>query len=215
MREPRKVVFMKSLNAGSAFLLAIAFVVLPGCGQSTLGGGGPGGGGASAPSATVNGKIADRTLSPAYAIAAQGIDDPAYPNQISIILSNVEDLCGFLKEAADTPGLTKANLLDLALVLGATSATGSPVVAGTYSPNDNPGDDAYALTAGYNSLDANCMGNTGEATTGSVTLTSIGAVYSGTFDLMFGTDHVTGTFDAPFCEVGPIVGGGSGMVCQP
>jgi hypothetical protein len=53
---------------------------------------------------------------------------------------------------------------------------------------------------------------------GSVTVCNAGASLAGTFDLTFGTDHVTGTFDAPLCDwnVDASAGGGDGgAACMP
>jgi len=41
-----------------------------------------------------------------------------------------------------------------------------------------------------------------QASSGTVTFTSVGSRYAGSFELSFGFgEHVTGTFDAPVCPV--------------
>jgi hypothetical protein len=173
---------------------------------TTTGTGGPS-------SATVTGTLAGRTLSPAYAIALKGVDDASYPNQISIFIANQPNLCALAQSQASNPNTQKANMLDLILVLGETNASGPAVTPGTYTPSTMPDE----LTAGYTSLDANCMGADSEETAGSVTVTAAGASFAGTFDLTFGADHVTGSFDAPLCDLSLDGGSASdaGMVCQP
>jgi len=196
----------------SATLLLIG---LTACSSSTSTGGT--GGSAAAGSATVTGTLSGRTLSPAHAVALKGVDDSSYPNQISVFIANQADPCALVQSLAGDPNAQKANLLDLILVLGETDANGPAVTPGTYTPSTMPDE----LTAGYTSLDANCQGPQTEETAGSVTVTAAGASYVGTFDLTFGADHVTGSFDAPLCALnldggaGGSGAGDGGTVCQP
>jgi hypothetical protein len=65
-----------------------------------------------------------------------------------------------------------------------------------------------ANTATFENLDATCssdndagMPTKTSASSGTVDFTCIdGHAVVGTFDIMFGTDHVTGSFDAPLCN---------------
>jgi hypothetical protein len=59
-------------------------------------------------------------------------------------------------------------------------------------------------TVTFTHLDSNCMsgdgGSVGSSATGSLTLSCVdGNAVVGTFDIMIGSDHVTGSFDAPVC----------------
>lgn len=64
-----------------------------------------------------------------------------------------------------------------------------------------------ALSVQYAAYDQTCNSPNGEsATAGSVTLTGVSAcTASGTFDITFGSDHVTGSFRAAACA--PVDGG--------
>ncbi len=189
---------------------ALLFIGLTACSSSSTGGTG---GDAATGTATVTGTLSGRTLSPARAVALEGADDPSYPNQISIFIANQADPCALLQSLGADPGAQQANLLDLILVLGETDANGPAVTPGTYTPTTMPDE----LTAGYTSLDASCQGSDNEETAGSVTVTAAGASYVGTFDLTFGADHVTGSFDAPLCALSLDGGtsGDGGTTCQP
>jgi hypothetical protein len=68
--------------------------------------------------------------------------------------------------------------------LGPVAAPGKPVLAGAY----------------WDSVDASCQIATTNATGGTVTITAVSASQlTGSFDLMFGNDHVTGSFVASNC----------------
>ena len=65
---------------------------------------------------------------------------------------------------------------------------------GTYNAGSN------GLFPQYATFDARCSSPSGEsAGGGSVVVTSVAPTITGTFDLFFNSDHVTGTFDAPIC----------------
>jgi hypothetical protein len=199
----------------AVFPCLLLSTLLAACSSSSSSGGSGGGGNTTSTStgsgpadAVVTGTILGRSLSPAYAVAVKGIEDPAYPNEESIIIADTGDLCSFVQNAS---AVHKANLLDLVLVLGETEATGPAVTPGTYTPSTMPDE----LTASYDSFDANCMDMSGEQTGGSVTITSVGDSFKGTFDVTFGSDHVTGSFTAPVCVVNLDGGMGvGGAVCE-
>jgi hypothetical protein len=78
-----------------------------------------------------------------------------------------------------------------------------PPAAGTYSVGALVIDHAVGLFA---ATDASCnvLSPPGvvQASSGTVTFTSVGSRYAGSFELSFGFgEHVTGTFDAPVCPV--------------
>jgi len=80
-----------------------------------------------------------------------------------------------------------------------------PPTAGTYSVGALVIDHAVGLFA---ATDASCnvLSPPGvvQASSGTVTFTSVGSRYAGSFDLTFGFgEHVTGTFDAPVCSADP------------
>jgi hypothetical protein len=64
--------------------------------------------------------------------------------------------------------------------------------------------------------DAACeLGNVTQATAGKITFTSVGSRYTGSYDLSFGADHVTGNFDAPLCAgIDPIAIGQQTLGCE-
>jgi hypothetical protein len=77
--------------------------------------------------------------------------------------------------------------------------------AGTYMVTDTQGSNGAVAEA--NVLDASCVNvadNDVLATAGTINLTTAsGGVFAGTFDLTFGADHVTGSFDATQCASKP------------
>jgi hypothetical protein len=171
-------------------------------------GGSSGGTAAIGGSATLSGTLGGRTLDVMNPFAAKGIDDPTYPEQVTIILADLPNLCSFL-QTATAANERKANLFDLLIVLG--GATDLAVTSGTYSVS------ALSVNAQYAIGDAACQQSSAVATAGTVTITSVGASVIGKFDLTFATDHVTGNFDAPFCNIparSPDAGSGDGgLVC--
>jgi hypothetical protein len=94
-------------------------------------------------------------------------------------------------------------------------ASAGPLTAGTYgvpTPSDG-GSMASAAFATYDALDPTCLVTSNETTTsGSITITAVSSMQvTGTFDLTLptangmsmptgGTDHVTGSFAAPYCS---------------
>jgi hypothetical protein len=155
-------------------------------------GGSSGGTSAIGARATLSGTLGGRTLDVVDPFAAKGVDDPTYPERVTIILADLPNLCSFL-QTATAANETKADLFDLLIVLG--GSTNLAVTAGTYSVS------ALSVNAQYAIGDAACQQSGAEATAGTVTITSVGASVIGTFDLTLATDHVTGNFDAPFCNV--------------
>jgi len=171
-------------------------------------------------SATVNGTLGGQTLHAVDAVALKGAYDSSYPGIVTIFIANVPDLCSLLKQTAavGASNTAKANLFDIGFTLGATEAT-STVVAGTYTPSSQPNE---LDTAGWDSYDATCkVTHDPGYSAATVTLTSVGAVYAGTFDMAFnGGDHVTGSFSAPLCDVSSAASAGdagkdAGPVCLP
>lgn len=67
------------------------------------------------------------------------------------------------------------------------------------------------LSAQFTEFDGTCQSPAGEsASSGTITFTRVDdCAVTGTFDLMFNTDHVTGTFAAPACATAPDGGASS------
>ncbi len=157
---------------------------------------GAGGGAAAASgSASVDGSVDNRSISPAYAFAVNGPSTTGGTGQTQprIIVSDDPDLCSYFAAAATGK---RANTFYLQFVMGGLS--NAPLSARTYTSYSL---DGYPdLSAEYVGYDYTCEYSNGVLTTGSVTLTGVGATYTGTFDLTFDTgDHVTGNFTAPLC----------------
>ena len=150
--------------------------------------------------ATVNGTPGGQPLSPAYAIAFKGVNDAAYPNQISVFISDIDNLC----ELARTGG--QASFGAMIFVLGQTDSAAPPVGPGTYTATGSPDEGNLGY---YNGVTLLPPGNNGVcggtfiagADGSSVVVSGAGASITGTFDVTFGPDHVTGSFDAPLCNL--------------
>lgn len=176
-----------------------------------------GDGGAS----TVTGTVGGKPFTPVDTIALKGVYDPSYPGIVTIVMGNMPNLCALFQQLAGLPGdhAAKANFVDLGFSLGATSST-STVTAGTYTLNSSPNE---LDSAGWDTYDAACnAAHSPGASTATVTLTSVGAAYAGTFDMTFadGT-RISGSFDAPLCTLdvpdaaGGTPSGDGGTVCLP
>jgi hypothetical protein len=116
-------------------------------------------------------------------------------------MGNMPNLCALFQQLAGLPGFhaAKANLVDLGFTLGATSST-STVGVGTYTPSGSPNE---LDSAGWDTYDGACNATHSPGTSAAtVTLTSVGAVYAGTFDMTF-TDgnRISGSFNAPLCTL--------------
>jgi hypothetical protein len=107
----------------------------------------------------------------------------------------------------------------LAVVFGIQSGNSvAPPTAGIYTVH------TLATISGFQGMvaaaqfavdDASCNATTGpiEATSGTLTVTRVDATgYTGTFDLTFGTDHVTGTFNTGTCSA---LGTVTSFTCPP
>ena len=76
----------------------------------------------------------------------------------------------------------------------------SSLTTGTYAVGSN-GIDAQFVT-----FDATCNSPTGESGGGTILVTQASPSISGTFDLYFNADHVTGSFDVTSCSPAPTDG---------
>ena len=111
-------------------------------------------------------------------------------NNVEIALSSAADAC---TSTVQHPGETA-----LLLLLSGTQA-GTYTVMDAQVPN--------SAVAEGNVLDSSCVNNADNdvlASSGTIDLTTAsGGVFAGTFDLTFGADHVTGSFDATQCATKP------------
>jgi hypothetical protein len=119
-------------------------------------------------------------------------------NALCIYLTNEPNPCAMFASLLATPGALKANFTMFILALGPTS----PVTAGSYAMVTDATDGNIVIDAQWSSYDATCAETKGAFTQASVDLTSVGAVYTGTFQASYGNGHsVSGSFNAPLCNV--------------
>lgn len=173
-------------------LLQGALVAVIACGGSGGNAGGPAG------SATFSGSIHGAPFVPRDAISAN-VSGLAGQSG-AVVLSSTPGLCSQLT-GGKAPKDTQL-LIVTALKQQPDHTTAAPTSPGTYT--------VFALDSAafavFVSLDTSCQdrGPSADAfgSSGSVTFTSVGDRYAGSFDLTFdATDHGTGTFDAPGCPV--------------
>jgi hypothetical protein len=129
--------------------------------------------------ATVTGTLLGNTVAPMDAVSSTDNQNSPY-----VLASDYANACAV--------GLnnTKANSNTITFSLMTTN----PFAARTYAvPNE--------IDVEYWQYDATCTNIASTAgTSGSVTVTKADACsVAGTFDVTFGTDHITGTFTAPAC----------------
>ena len=191
--------------------MRIALVVFVALGLSCGGSSGPATG-----TAAFSGSVRGQSLTPHDATAsvlsfsANGVPGSA----AFIAITSSSGLCSMLSGGKE-PKSTRYLVLTAFQVQPNYSAA-PPPAPGVYSVGALSIENAVALIT---ATDASCQVVTPEtvaATSGSITFTSVGNRYAGSFDLTFGLgDHVTGTFDAPVCAglAGLSPGTGS-LTCQ-
>ncbi len=132
---------------------------------------------------SVQGTVAGQSLS-----AADSVFYTLTPQTTVVGIDSVPNLCSYALKNE----LPK-NLVSLGFFVS------PPITApGTFTI-----DQTKAVTAIWITRDATCAGTSVDATAGSITITSLSTTnMSGTFDVMFGQDHVTGSFNASSCEHG-------------
>ncbi|HEX4458568.1 MAG TPA: hypothetical protein VIA18_11400 [Polyangia bacterium] len=166
-----------------SFVLAfVPMILAAGCGGS------PG-------DASVSGTINGKSFSNASSISS----NTAGQTSAVIIISNVSDLCARVV-SNDEPTNVQALTFSLVEVNDANEVS-APAHTGDYALLSESTKSGQFFSAGYDAIGATTSDTTDEnATDGTVTLTSFADdKYAGTFDLFFGTDHVTGTFDPTAC----------------
>jgi len=161
------------------FALAASFAVVVGAAACS-----------SAPSTSVNGTVAGSTLAAQDAIFADMTG-----------ASTTGTVLGITSARAFCDDVTKNQLPKNAVGLSIQLVSNGGVVTapGTFNLLGTSSGTAF-FGAAWDALDATCNSTTTHATAGTVTVTSISASQlTGTFDITFGSDHVSGSFDASSC----------------
>jgi hypothetical protein len=149
--------------------------------------------------ATVTGTVAGHSLAAADAISTVASQSGASAGVI--LIGTQANQCNEINAHHDLKSAT-------ALTIALANRTGTSVLApaiGTYSifsqqtvtqHTGNVGDALFSM------ISAACLATTSvDVTSGTLTLTRVEATgYGGTFDLLFGTDHVTGSFNTGTCS---------------
>ena len=144
------------------------------------------GGCAVAASATLSGTFLGQTLTPQDSLAFE-----AHTTQYEVVVgvADYKGVCGLGNDV-------KASSNVLAIVYeGATPL--APATIDLAQTN--------TMSAQYTQYDGTCQTPKGEsASSGTVTFTRVDeCAVTGSFDLVFNADHVTGTFSAPVCAAAP------------
>ena len=154
-------------------------------------------GGPSDGSAAVTGTIAGKSFASANAVA--NTSGSGQSVSALVVISDVGNLCGNIDADNDT---TNAQALTFDLFEADMSGnTVAPAHSGDYVIATDATMTGQLAGANYVAVGASTADKTESvATAGKVTLTGVASGhYVGSFDLTFGTDHVTGTFDTAPC----------------
>ena len=184
---------MRSLSFGLG-LFALSLTAACGSSSSTTG------------SATLEGTLSGKAvpLQSAAFFGATATQGSTTASSMLILMGSSSDLCGAITSSGTStdPNKTVPNEQGLAVSL---VNFGGPLSTQTY-PLTASGGSATGVVgvAEYYASDAAGKATVQiAATSGSITLTSVGfasgTTASGTYDLTFGADHVTGSFNAPWC----------------
>lgn len=142
--------------------------------------------------ASVTGTLLGKTLTPQDSVAFE-----AHTTQYEVVvgITDYKGACGLGNDV-------KANSNVIAIVY----EDATPLAPATIDITKT-----NTLSIQLTEFDSTCMTPQGEsASSGTVTFTRVDdCAVTGTFDLMFNTDHVTGSFAAPVCAVTPDGGAAS------
>jgi hypothetical protein len=171
------------------FLGAAAFVMAA-CGGATdpLNGGG---GGTSTVTGTAGGQTVANTDT--VGLAGTSVQNGATFAYAGVAMTNVPGTCAVVQRHGNP-----RSAISLALII---IEPGTAVSPGTYAIG---GSSAGTVEASFSSEDANCQSVVSKnANAGTIVLDTVtSTLVTGSFDLTFsGTDHVTGNFSAPVCNV--------------
>jgi hypothetical protein len=199
-------------------VLSLCVAAAVGCGSGTQAGNA-----GSSGTATVNGTIHGRQITAADASSAVV---PVTWNGFSlqaggVVISSAANICATLT-ASKQPRSWQSLVLGVAQQQGATFA--APTGPGVFNVITSAPTDSKVALVYFRTTDDRCadLGPNADAaaTSGTVTLTSVGATYTGSFEVTFDTgEHVTGSFRAPACPgVVPVVqsllGSGTPPACE-
>jgi hypothetical protein len=166
------------------------------------GGGGPGAGG------TFTGSIAGQSFAVRDAMSAviQGTNSAGQTFRNALVMvTSAQSICSKFS-AKKEPRATQYLLIALGDFSSSSGLVDVPKGPGTFPIFGVTPGQSTASTGTFFATDSLCDPidqTASDATSGSVTLTSVGGVYSGSFNLTFqnatSTDVVSGTFTAPAC----------------
>lgn len=153
-----------------------------------------------APFATVNGTLQGATLTVADTAYGTRIPGGGGSNTV-LVLTGYAGVCTQLdnNHLGKNGQVLVLSVLDYDTVTKAQSAISAP---GTYVVFGNGTPTSHAAGGNYFTTTMTCQvpANEEPASSGTVTITALSASsISGTFDVILGSDHVTGSFTAPFC----------------
>lgn len=157
---------------------------------------------APAAQTTVSGTLGGNTFGAADAVAntvsANGFDFDAMSTDITITtFANECTLQG------SHTGVANGRVLVFILASTDAAASSSPITTtGTYTVfSGSPAASSKLVEAYYEVDDGSCHKSTSEfATSGTVTVTSVGDPMTATFDVTFPDGHITGSYRAPRCS---------------
>jgi hypothetical protein len=183
---------VRSLLAVTCTLLAAALSAT-GCSSSSS---------SASAQVTAAGTVGGKAFSVGSAIATSGGTQASGPTIVVAVASGSE----FALTCAEyiSSGSSGGELADVSAFFFEITRGGSAVTAGNYSVD---GSSSARVVAESVITDASCKNTGGQATAGTVTVTSVSATsVAGSYDLMLtyspgGTDHVSGTFEAPLCDL--------------
>jgi hypothetical protein len=173
---------------------------------------------ASSPTGSVNGTIAGHSLAVSDGVGVAALPGSAIP-AVYAILGTRSGFCPLLQGATGSPAATNqvANLTALDFHLYDTRT-------GTFSPGTFPVPMMGMTTRAtleadivFSVLGPNCeMVLNQWATAGTVTVSGLHPSLTGSYDLSFGADHVTGSFDVSYCDGVHVQGTGGNVppVCE-
>jgi len=175
-------------TAATAFGMA---TVLAAC-SSSSGGGGSG-------TASVEGTIQGLAIPATDAVGLSSVvmNGSMTEAAVGAIITNVANACSVLQNHGSPS--------DASSLVVAVAVDSGSVAPGKYDIVSQ----GFGATASY-ALSQSCVTQATEtATSGTVTISSVGSSVNGSFDLMFGSDHLTGTFSAPICTYTPVTDAGA------
>jgi hypothetical protein len=143
--------------------------------------------------ATVNGTVNGIQLVAGDSVYANQTLPGSSSSQTTIAIVNTGGVCAEMAKNQQSKNL---DMLLLFLGNGGDAGTTAVTGPGTYTIGN-------VNSASFRVSDASCQpvpASSSDATSGTVTVTAYSTqTMTGTFDLMFGTDHVTGAFSAENC----------------